>query len=100
MLTGTQSTKIKDLLTMIKEMFQGKIDVEFKSVKEEGHYEITPYAFRPKVAKKFVSNYYYDLGQGILDVIYDVYSELDRNSKIIKNVEKLIESQRGIDETN
>ena len=56
MLTGTQSTKIKDLLTMIKEMFQGKIDVEYKAAKDEGHYEITPYAFRPKVAKKFVSN--------------------------------------------
>jgi len=100
MLTGTQSTKIKDLLSMIKEMFKGKIDIEYKPVKEDGHYEITPYVFRPKVAKKFVSNYYHDLGQGILDVIYDVYSELDKNSKIIKNVEKLIESQRGVDETN
>ena len=85
---------------MIKEMFKGKIDIEYKSVKEEGHYEITPYAFRPKVAKKFVSNYYHDLGQGILDVIYDVYSELDKNSKIIKTVEKLIESKRDINETN
>ena len=100
MLTGTQSTKIKDLLSMIREMFKGKIDIEYKPVKEEGHYEITPYAFRPKVAKKFVSNYYHDLGQGILDVIYDVYSELDKNSKIIKTVEKLIESKRDINETN
>lgn len=91
MLTGTQSTKIKDLLSMIKEMFRGKINIEYKPIKEEGHYEITPYAFRPRVAKKFVSNYYYDLGQGILDVIYDVYSKLEKDSKEIKNVEKLIE---------
>jgi UDP-glucose 4-epimerase len=80
MITGTQSTKVSDLLNMIQEIFQGKVEVEYIRGHNDGHYEITPYSFRPRVAKKFVSNYYYDLGQGILDVIYDVYAELTRNS--------------------
>jgi len=84
MITGTQSTKIKDLLAMIKEMFHGEIDVEFVQGGNEGHYEITPYSFRPRVAKKFVSNYYYDLGQGILDVIYEVYSKSDKKYQLNK----------------
>ena len=98
MLTGTQSTKIKDLLNMINEMLQGRIEISYAPAENEGHYEITPYAFKPRVAKKYVSNHYYDLGQGILDVIYDVYEELEVKTNNIESIEKLIESQRGIDE--
>ena len=75
MITGTQSTKVRDLLTMIREMLQGRITIDYTPGHNEGHYEITPYAFRPRVAKKYVSHTYHDLGQGILDVIYDVYAE-------------------------
>jgi len=98
MLTGTQSTKIRDLLSMIKEMFQGQIEIVYESAENEGHYEITPYAFKPRVAKKFVSNYYHDLGQGILDVIYDVYENLEIKTDNLKSIEKMIELQRGVDE--
>lgn len=90
MITGTQSTKIKNLLAMIKEIFHGEIDVEFVQSENEGHYEITPYSFRPRVAKKFVSNYYYDLGQGILDVIYEVYSKSHKNLNNLKVIKDLI----------
>lgn len=79
MVTGTQSTKVKDLLNMIKEIFYGNIDIEYVPGGNKGHYEITPYSFRPRVAKKFVSSHYYDLGQGILDMIYDLYPESREN---------------------
>ncbi len=75
MITGTQSTKVRELLTMIREMFQGRIEIEYTPGHNDGHYEITPYAFRPRVAKKYVSHTYHDLGQGILDVVYDVYAD-------------------------
>jgi UDP-glucose 4-epimerase len=91
MITGTQSTKVKDLLTMIKEIFHGKIEIEYIPGDYEGHYEITPYSFRPRVAKKFVSNYYYDLGQGILDIIHEIYANSKRGNDDIESIKKLVE---------
>jgi len=84
MITGTQSMKVKALLYMIKEMFNNEIEIEFTDERMNGHYEITPYSFRPRVARKFILNYYHDLGQGILDTIYDVYKNLSsRESDIL-----------------
>ena len=94
MLTGNQSIKINDLLNMIREMFHGEISVEYSGEPEEGHYEITPYSFRPRVAKKMVAGSYYDLGQGILDVIYEVYSRSDKNGKHLSNIQRLVETEQ------
>ena len=93
MITGMQSAKVKDLLTMIKEIFHEDIDIEYIPGGNEGHYEITPYSFRPRVAKKFVSNYYYDLGQGILDVIYDLYPNSSENIKDLKTIKHLFKKR-------
>ena len=57
-ITGNQSIKIKDLLNMIREMFHGEISVEYSPKHMPGHYEITPYSFRPKVAKKIGASSY------------------------------------------
>lgn len=95
MLTGNQSIKIKDLLNMICEMFHGEISVEYSGEPEEGHYEITPYSFRPRVAKKITAGSSYDLGQGILDVIYEVYSMSGKNGKHVSNIKKLVKSDQG-----
>jgi len=83
MLTGTQTIKVKDLLRMISEIFQNKIKIEYLDERIEEHYEITPFTFRPRVAKKYMPNTQMDLGQGILDTIYDVYKELNSAEKII-----------------
>jgi UDP-glucose 4-epimerase len=79
---------------MISEIFSGKISVEYSSDPEPGHYEITPYSFRPRVAKTVVPTSHYDLGQGILDVIYEVYSKSDNSSKDISIIRKLMEHER------
>ena len=76
MLTGTQTIKVKDLLRMISEMLNNEVEIEYLDERIEEHYEITPYTFRPRVAKKYIPNTQLDLGQGILDTIYDVYKEL------------------------
>ncbi|MBF0343528.1 MAG: NAD(P)-dependent oxidoreductase [Nitrospirae bacterium] len=91
MLTGTQSTKVRDILNMIKEIFHDKIEIEYIPTKLAGHYEITPYSFRPRVAKKLISHYYYDLGQGILDIIYDVYSRMDKTDVDLNHIKKQID---------
>jgi UDP-glucose 4-epimerase len=74
-LTGTQPMRRKDLLIMIKEMLGNKIELEFLPTESNLHYEITPYIFNPKIAKKYVSSYYLDLGQGLLQCLKDVYKE-------------------------
>ena len=45
----------------------------------EGHYEVTPYTFRPRMAKKYTGRTSIELGQGLLDTIYDVYKQLKRS---------------------
>lgn len=73
MITGNQQMKVKDLLTMIREVFDNRIDIEYKPCASNYHYEITPYTFSPKLAKKIVSRTYFDLGQGILEAIHEIY---------------------------
>jgi UDP-glucose 4-epimerase len=75
MITGNYTIKMKDLLIMVKEMLNNKIEIEYVPAGEEEHYEITPYSFSPKIAKKIVSNTCLDLGQGILSVLDGVYNE-------------------------
>ena len=72
-LVGQQQMRIKDLLFMVKEMFDNKIEVEYLPPTNSYHYEITPYSFAPKIGKRLMSKTYLDLGQGILDCIYDIY---------------------------
>ena len=64
---------------MIKEIFGGKIKLQFGKEDELYHYQITPYNYKPKVAKKISPKTYHDLGQGLMDQIYDL--ELLLNKK-------------------
>jgi len=87
MIKGEQTIKVKELLSMINEIFGNNIKINFsKESLYESHYKLTPYSFRPRVAKKFILNTYHDLGQGLLDTVYDIYKKLHKN-----NPEKLPE---------
>lgn len=77
MIAGNQQTKIKDLFIMIKEILDNKIKIEYKPPVSDIHYEITPYTFSPKIAKRLVPKTYLDFGQGILKQIRDIYSDLN-----------------------
>lgn len=74
-ITGNQPMKIKDSLLMIKEMLGNKIDLEFLPTTYSAHYNITPYSFAPKLAKRINSANYVDLGQGVLDLIQELYKK-------------------------
>lgn len=88
-IAGNQPTKIKDSLLMIKEMLGNKIDLEFlPPIIHTGHYEITPYNFTPKLAKRIQSNNYVDFGQGILSLINEIYQEQVSSREIYTNREK------------
>jgi UDP-glucose 4-epimerase len=65
---------------MIREILGGKVEVEFKpDIRDPFHYEITPYRFSPKVARKMVPDVFVDIGQGVLDLIEEVYQEDNKN---------------------
>jgi len=89
-ITGNQPMKIKDFLIMVKEILGNEIQLEFLPTESSIHYEITPYCFKPKVAKKLVGSQFYDLGQGILECL----SYINNNKEKIdeKKSEKLVYS--------
>ncbi len=72
-ISGNQQIKIKDLIIMIKEMLENKPKVEYVKADYPEHYEITPYTFSPKLAKRLIGRQYVDMGQGILEIIKDIY---------------------------
>jgi UDP-glucose 4-epimerase len=76
-LTGTERLKRIELLTMINEIMQNKLDVKQISDDNMGHYKITPYTYHPTVAKKLVANPYIDLGQGLLECIQEIHKKLE-----------------------
>jgi UDP-glucose 4-epimerase len=57
-------------------MLGNKIELEFLPTDSSLHYEITPYVFNPKIARRFVSNSYLDLGQGLLQCLEEIYKKL------------------------
>jgi UDP-glucose 4-epimerase len=81
-ITGHHPMRYRDLLTMIREIIGRDIEIEILSVDpkdakhgDSGHFLITPYSFRPKIAKKLVNNPYLDMGQGLLDCLESLYEE-------------------------
>jgi UDP-glucose 4-epimerase len=70
--TGHQAIRARDLLLTIREIFQGKVEVCFQPSEDDAHYTITPYAFMPQVGHKLVSNFYVDMGQGLLECLQEL----------------------------
>lgn len=73
-ITGYMQMRVRDVLFMIREMLEQKIEIEFLPPNENYHYEITPYSFTPRIGKRLNCRTYLDLGQGILDMVYEQYS--------------------------
>lgn len=101
-ITGNQPVKIKDSFTMIKEMLDNKVNIEFLPATYSEHYEVTPYSFTPKLAKRIQNTYYIDFGQGILDLIEQTYEECfpegkeDKIKAIIFDFDGVILESMGI----
>jgi len=82
-ITGTQAIRVRDLLMMIREMMNNSIEIEFRpNAEATAHYNITPFSFRPETARRLVLPSYHDLGQGLLDLLYQAYEENHKNDEI------------------
>ena len=75
-ITGNQQMKIKDLFLMIKEILDNQIKIRYSKPKGNYHYEITPYTFAPKLAKRYMSKTYLDLGQGLLKTLEEIHGKI------------------------
>jgi UDP-glucose 4-epimerase len=72
-LTGQEPMRVADLLKMIAEILNLKNDsVKFIEEEYSGHYVRTPYAYQPKLGRKYIPSVHVDLGQGLLQVITDL----------------------------
>jgi UDP-glucose 4-epimerase len=80
-LTGQEGMRVVDLLKMLAEILGRPDAVEFVEATHDGHYVRTPYAYQPKVGRKYVPSLHVDLGQGLLQLIEEVQAELDRAGK-------------------
>ncbi|MBI2889515.1 MAG: NAD(P)-dependent oxidoreductase [Nitrospirae bacterium] len=81
-LTGPSPMRFRDLLRMIRDIVGKDVRIEMRRVGAEraeellpGHYRITPYSFKPKVARKLVNNPCVDFGQGLLECLEEIYEE-------------------------
>jgi UDP-glucose 4-epimerase len=76
-LTGNDRLQLADLYKMFGEILNKKVAVRFlgDEGKGNGHYNITPYAYTPKIGHKLVSNEYVDMGQGLIQVIEEIASQ-------------------------
>jgi len=81
-LTGLHAMRFVDMLAMIREIVGSDVKIEIGPPEpsdprsgSSGHFCITPYCFRPRIAKKLVNNPYFDMGQGLLDCIEEIYAE-------------------------
>ena len=79
--TGNQVLNSNELIDMIFEIAGVKKEVIINNkTKSNDHYTMTPYRYTPKAAKKLVPDEFIDLGQGIFEIIEEIYNEIDKES--------------------
>jgi UDP-glucose 4-epimerase len=81
-LTGHQPMRVVDLLKMLAEIMGMQDAVEFRDESYAGHYVRTPYAYLPKLGRKYTPALHVDLGQGLLELIDEVRAARDMIGKV------------------
>jgi len=72
-LTGQEPMRVIDMLKILAEILGLSADsVEFIEDKYAGHYVRTPYAYQPKLGRKYIPPMHVDLGQGLLQLINEL----------------------------
>ncbi len=75
-LTGQEQIRVIDLLKMLAEILGVPQEVEFTESNYSGHYVRTPYAYQTRLGRKYAPALHVDLGQGLLQLIADVQSDI------------------------
>jgi len=69
MITGLHPYKISDVLELIEEILDRKIEIKYMANKKKYHYSKTPANYREIIAKKMLNRSYIDMHQGLLNCI-------------------------------
>ena len=88
MLTGQEPMRVLDLLKMLAEILGFPDSVEFVDGEYAGHYKRTPYAYIPKLGRKYVPSFHVDLGQGLMQLIDEVRAR--NNEQNLKNEKRSV----------
>ena len=76
--TGHQILNSEELIDLIFEIVgKNRVVNYIESDKNSGHYTMTPYRYTPKQAKKLVPDEFVDLGEGVLELVEEMYSSVD-----------------------
>ena len=75
-LTGKEPMRVLDMIKMLAEILNLSEEAIQFVYGDYGHYVRTPYAYQPKLGRKFIPPIHVDLGQGILQVITELKAEL------------------------
>ena len=80
-LTGQEPMRVTDMLKILSEILGfSPQSVKFIENKYAGHYVRTPYAYQPKLGRKYIPPMHVDFGQGILQLINEL-TEVNCNKK-------------------
>lgn len=75
-LTGPNPTKTADLFTMIKEIMNGEIDINFNKNLTKGrtatHYRVSPYTYERDKVYKMNLDVNRDLGDTLIEILHDL----------------------------
>ncbi|MCM1038201.1 MAG: NAD(P)-dependent oxidoreductase [Ruminococcus sp.] len=77
-LTGQERYTRKQIMVLLGEILDKKLEVIYDAEKSELHYNVTPYTYKPHTNYKVVSDCYHDLGQGIIECIREIEENVDR----------------------
>jgi UDP-glucose 4-epimerase len=70
-LTGQHRMQLAELLEMISEILDNKVNIEYGRGKNS-HYKYTPYSYNPKPGKKIVLDSFRDMGQGLVEILEEI----------------------------
>ena len=77
-LTGQEPMRVLDMLMILAEILGLPVgSVKFIEGNYTGHYIRTPYAYQPKLGRKYIPPMHVDLGQGLLQVIEELREDLE-----------------------
>lgn len=79
-LTGHHPMRVRDLMLMIQEILGQRVEVRYRPADPSDHYKVTPYSFQPRIARKLVSSYYLDMGQGLIECLSEISSRVTPES--------------------
>lgn len=81
LLTGHEPMRVLDLLKMLAEIMGIEAAIESRNEAYAGHYVRTPYAYLPKLARKYTPDLHIDFGQGLLQLIAEVRMQQEQERR-------------------